>query len=150
MRPLVEMEVYGEKMNEMKKIYLINFSLMERIADKKNGITTEDATAYIVSVEIFFIVLIAEFILMRVLPFKISNYIMFGGMAIIWYYTHYVLRKSLKSKIADIEIRNMYRQLGKSKQQSYLLLSILLFFVVFFIFFAASVWAIGGYDKRWQ
>jgi hypothetical protein len=38
----------------MKKIYLINFSLMEIIADKKNGVRTEDATAYLIGVEVFF------------------------------------------------------------------------------------------------
>lgn len=134
----------------MKKIYLINFSLMEKIADKKNGITTEDATAYITGVELFFIFLIGEFFIMRILPFKVSNVIMFGTMAVIWYYTHYVLRKSLKKTITDVGIRKMYKELDKSKQKGYLLLSILIFFAVFFIFFAASVWTIGGYDRRWQ
>lgn len=123
---------------------------MEKIADKKNGITTEDATAYITGVELFFICLIAEFFIIRVLPFKVSNVIMFGMMAGIWYYTHYVLRKTLKKVITNSGIRKMYKELDKSKQKSYLLLSILIFFLVFFIFFAASVWAIGGYDKRWQ
>lgn len=134
----------------MKKIFLINYSLMEKIADKKNGITTEDATAYITGVELFFICLMAEFFIMRMLPFKVSNVIMFGMMAGIWYYTHYVLRKTLKKAITDTGIRKMYKELDKSKQKSYLLLSILIFFLVFFIFFAGGVWAIGGYDKRWQ
>jgi hypothetical protein len=149
MPQLVEMEVYGEKTIEMKKIYLINFSLMEKMADKKNGVTTEDATAFIVSIEIFFVSLIAEFILIRVFPFRIANYIMFGAMAIIWYFTHYVLRKKLRRTIEDIRIRDTYRKLGKVKKTNYLLLSISIFFIVFFIFFAACVWAIGGYDKRW-
>lgn len=146
---LVEREVYGEKMIEMKKIYVINFSLMERIADKRNGVTTEDATAFILSVEIFFVALIAEFILIRILPFRVPNYMMFGVMAIIWYYTHYVLRKTLRRTIEDLGIREIYRQLGKATQKNYLLLSIAIFFIVFFIFFATSVWAIGGYDTRW-
>lgn len=134
----------------MKKIYLINFSLMEKIADKKNGITTEDAAAYLTGVEIFFISLIGEFFIMMILPFKISNAIMFGVMAVIWYYTHYILRKSLRKIITDLGIRKIYKDLDRSKQKSYLLLSILIFFIVFFVFFAASVWTIGGYDKRWQ
>lgn len=123
---------------------------MEKIADKKNGITTEDAAAFIISVEAFFILLVAEFILMRVFPFKISNYIMFGTMALIWYYSHYVLRKRIKDAIFDSDIREMYRKLDKSEKRKYLLLSILIFFGVFLFFFAASVWAIGGYDKRWH
>jgi succinate dehydrogenase hydrophobic anchor subunit len=123
---------------------------MEKIADKKNGITTEDAAAYLTGVEIFFIALIGEFFIMKVLPFKISNVIMFGAMAVIWYYTHYILRKSLRKIITDLGIRRMYKDLNRSRQKSYLLLSILIFFIVFFIFFAASVWTIGGYDKRWQ
>lgn len=134
----------------MKKIYLINFSLMEKIADKKNGITTEDATAYVTGVEIFFVCLIAEFFIMRILPFRISNVIMFSVIAIIWYYTHYILRKSLKKTITDAGIRKDYKDLDRSKQKSYLLFSILIFFLIFFVFFAASVWAIGGYDKRWN
>lgn len=149
MRILVEKEVYGERMIKMKKIYLINFSLMEKIADKKNGITTEDATAFILSVEAFFILLVGEFILMRVFPFKISNYIMFGAMALIWYYSHYVLRKKIKDAIVNSDIREGYRKLDKSEKKKYLLLSILIFFGLFLFFFAASVWAIGGYDKRW-
>lgn len=134
----------------MKKIYLINFSLMEKIADKKNGITTEDATAFISGVELFFIFLIGEFFIMRILPFQVSNVIMFSTMAVIWFYTHYVLRNSLKKTITDVGIRKMYKELDKSKQRGYLLLSILIFFAVIFIFFVASVWTIGGYDKRWQ
>lgn len=118
----------------MKRIYLINFSLMEKIADKKNGITTEDATAYVTGVELFFIYLIAEFFIIRVLPFKVSNVIMFGTMGVIWYYTHYVLRKSLKKLITDAGIRKMYKELDKSKQKNYLLLSILIF-LLFLLFF---------------
>lgn len=133
----------------MKKIYLINFSLMERIADKKNG-TVEDATAFITGVERFFILLIIEFAVIRILPFRVNNYIMFGAIGIIWYYTHYVLRKSLGKKISALGIRKMYKDLDESKQKWFLILSILLFFATFFIFFAASVWMIGGYDKRWQ
>lgn len=147
---LEEMEVYGEKMISMKKILLINYSLMEKIADKKNGITTEDATAYITGVELFFILLIFEFFIISVLPFEVSNYLMFGAMAIIWFYTHYILRKSLKIKISNIGIKMEYKQLTNQRQWSYLLLSILIFFLVFFIFFTASVWTIGGYDKRWK
>lgn len=123
---------------------------MEKIANKKNGITTEDATAFFTGVEIFFICLIAEFFIIRILPFRVSNVIMFGAMAVIWYYTHYILRKSLKKTIIDAEIRKEYKGLNRSKQKSYLVLSILIFFLVFLVFFAASVWAIGGYDKRWN
>ena len=123
---------------------------MEKIADKKNGVTTEDATAYITSVEIFFVCLILEFSIMKILPFRIPNVVMFGVMAIIWLYTHYILRKSLGKAITEKGVRSMYKQLGKSKQKTYLVFSILIFFVVFIIFFAGSVWAIGGYDKRWQ
>lgn len=134
----------------MKKLYLINFSLMEKIADKKNGVTAEDATAYITSVEIFFLCLIVEFFIMKILPFRIPNVVMFGVMAIIWFYTHYILRKSLGKKLTESGVRSMYKQLEKSKQKTYLVFSILIFFIVFIIFFAGSVWAIGGYDKRWQ
>lgn len=123
---------------------------MEKLADKKNGITTEDATAFITSVEIFFISLIIEFFLMKILPFKVSNIVMFGIMGIIWYFTHYVLRKSLKGRITVTGVRAKYKELDNAKRKSYLIVSILIFFAVFFIFFAASVWAIGGYDKRWQ
>lgn len=123
---------------------------MEKLADKKNGITTEDATAFITCVEIFFISLIIEFFIMKILPFKISNVVMFAIMGIIWYYTHYVLRKSLKGTITGIGIRAKYKELDKAKRKSYLVVSILIFFAVFFVFFAASVWAIGGYDKRWK
>jgi succinate dehydrogenase hydrophobic anchor subunit len=137
-------------MIEMKKIYLINFSLMERIADKKNGITTEDATAYITGVELFFVFLVIEFLIMSLLPFQVSNYLMFGVMALIWYYTHYVLRKSIGTKLHQMGLRKLYKDLSKSKQTTYLVLSILVFFIVFLFFFAASVWTIGGYDKRWE
>lgn len=130
----------------MRKIFLINFSLMEKIADKKNGITAEEATAYITGVEMFFIGLIAEFLIVKILPFKVPNIILFGVMAVIWYYTHYILRKSLKKIIVNAGIRKVYGTLSKSKQKNYLMLSILLFFV----FFAAGVMTIGGYDKRWQ
>jgi hypothetical protein len=74
---------------------------------------------------------------------------MFGIMAGIWYYTHYVLRKSLKKIIIEAGTREKYKEVEQSKRKSYLLLSILIFFLVFFVFFAASVWTIGGYDKRW-
>jgi len=123
---------------------------MEKIADKKNGITTEDAAAFLTGVEIFFISLIGEFFIMWVFPFKISNVMMFGTIAVIWYYTHYVMRNSLKKKIIEAGIREDYKELEKSNQKHYLLLSIVIFFLVFFVFFAASVWMIGGYDKRWQ
>jgi hypothetical protein len=134
----------------MKRIYLINFSLCEKIADKKNGITTEDAAAYITCVEIFFTSLIAEFLVMRILPFKLNDFLVYGTMAIVWYFTHYILRKSLRKKITDLGIRKMYKQLDKSEQKNYLILSILIFFAAFFIFFIAAVWMIGGYNKRWH
>jgi hypothetical protein len=134
----------------MKKIFLINFALMEKIADKKNGITTEDATAFIIGIEMFFVCLIVEFSIMRILPFRISNAIMFGTMAVIWYYTHYILRKSLKKTITDAGTKREYKELDRLKQRRFLTLSIVIFFLVFVIFFAASVWAIGGYDKRWN
>lgn len=123
---------------------------MEKIADKKNGITTEDATAYITGVELFFIFLMIEFAVMRILPFKLNDFIVYGTMAVIWYYTHYILRKSLKKTIADLGIRKVYKELDKSKQKSYLVLSILIFFALFFIFFAIGVLTIYNYDKRWQ
>lgn len=43
---------------------------MEKIADKKNGITAEDAAAFLTGVEMFFISLIGEFFIMWVLPYK--------------------------------------------------------------------------------
>ena len=133
----------------MKTLYLINFSLMEKIADKKNGITTEDAAAYITGVEIFFICLMGEFVLMRILPFKLNNIVVYGTMAIVWYFTHYVLRKSLKKTITDLGIRKIYKELDKSKQKSYLILSILIFFAIFFTFFTIGALTIYNYDKRW-
>lgn len=39
--------VNGSFSGNMKKIFLINYSLMEKIADKKNGVTTEELVFYI-------------------------------------------------------------------------------------------------------
>ena len=122
---------------------------MEKIADKKNGIITEDAAAYITGVEVFFIFLMVEFFLMRILPFKINNIVVYGTMAIVWYFTHYVLRKSLKKTITDLGIRKMYKELNKSKQKNYLILSILIFFWIFFAFFIIGALTIYNYNKRW-
>ena len=132
----------------MKKIYLINFSLMEKIADKKNGITTENAAAFITGVELFFIYLMIEFVIMKFLPFKLKGFIVYGAMAVIWYYTHHSLRKSLTKKITSLGIRKTYKELSRSKQKSYLILSILIFFAVFFIFLATGALTIYNYNKR--
>jgi hypothetical protein len=136
-------------MGLIDKIYLVNFSLMEKIADKKNGVTTEDATAFITGVECFFIGLMIEFFLMWVIPYKFNKFIVFGVMAAIWYYTHYMLKKSLGTIIKDRGIRNQYKNLASKTQKSYLALSIVMFFLIFFIFFAVAVITIGGYDKTW-
>jgi 4-hydroxybenzoate polyprenyltransferase len=136
-------------MGLMNKIYLINFSLMEKIADKKNGITTEDATAFITGVEWFFVGLMVEFILMRLIPIKFDKFIVFGVMAVIWYYTHYMLRKSLGILIKERGIRALYKKLGSRTQKIYLALSIVMFFLIFFIFFIVGVLTIYNYDKTW-
>ena len=52
-------------------------------------------------------------------------------MAVIWYYTHYVLRELLKKKIIEACIRDDYKELGKSKQKRYLLVSIVIFILIF-------------------
>jgi hypothetical protein len=136
-------------MGLMNKIYLINFSLMEKIADKKNGITTEDATAFITGVEWFFVGLMIEFFLMWAIPYKFNKFIVFGVMTVIWYYTHYMLRKSLRVVIKDRGIRGLYKNLKSKTQKTYLALSIVMFFLIFFIFFAVAVITIGGYNKNW-
>lgn len=132
----------------MKKIYLLNFSLMEKIADKKNGITTEDATSFVTCVEIFYLLLMAEFTIMRILPFKVKDYVMYTILVLIGLYTHFVLRKVLKKIIVDLGIRKTYKSLDKSQQKRNLALSVLIFFGMFFIFFIVCVWAIGGYYKK--
>lgn len=108
---------------------------MEKIADKKNGITTEDAAAYLTGVELFFVYLMAEFIIMKFLPFKLNDFIIYGVIAVLWYYSHYVLRKILKKRITDLQIRKIYQSSSRSKQKQYLVLSVLFFFTVLFIFF---------------
>lgn len=123
---------------------------MEKIADKKNGITTEDAAAYLTGVEVFFVCLMTEFIVLKFLPFRVSNFIIYGIMAIIWYYTHYILRKILARKMIETEVRKIYKMLIKSQKRTYLILSILFFFVLFFIFFATGFLTIYNYNKRWS
>lgn len=130
----------------MKKLYLINFSLMEKIGDKKNG-TVEDATSFITCTEIFFALLAIEFIIIAIIPVKVSPYFLGGVSIAIWFFTNYMLRKSLKTKIVQSGIRQQFKQLPKTTAKTYLGLSILLFFMNFFLFFAITVWTLGGYYK---
>ena len=123
----------------MKKIYLINFSLCEKIGDKKNG-TVEDAASFITCTEFFFIFLSIEFIFISLLPVKISPYIL-GGIGIVtWYYTNYVMRKKLKDTIVNFKIRQLYRSLDKRVTRKYFILSIILFFAI-------TVFTLQGYYK---
>lgn len=121
---------------------------MEKIADKKNGVTTEDASAFITGVELFFLLLIVEFAIVRLLPFKVSLFVLLGVMAVLWYITHYSMRKVYKKRIMELEVRNIYKGLSRSKRRRFIVLSIIIFFMIFFIFFIASVILIGGYSKQ--
>lgn len=132
----------------MKKIFLINYSLMEKIADKKNGVTTEDASAYITGVELFFLLQIVEFLIIRLLPFKISLPVILAVMSILWYFTHYSMRKVYRKRIIELKIRNIYKGLNKSKRRKYFWASILLFFLNFLVFFIAGAILIGGYTSN--
>ena len=133
-------------MVNMKKLFLINFSLMEKIGDKKNG-TVEDATSFITCTELFFAFLAIEFIVIALLPIKVSPYILGGVGVVIWYYTNYIMRKSLRGTITTLKIRQLYKELDSSVAKNYLILSVVLFFVNFFLFFAITVWTLEGYYK---
>jgi len=132
----------------MRKIFLVNFSLMDKIADKRNGVTTEDASAFITGVELFFLLQIVEFLIIRLLPFKVSLQVLLGAMAIIWYFTHYTMRKVYRKRIIELKIRNIYNGLNKSKRRKYFWASIFLFYMTIFVFFVMSVILIGGYIKK--
>jgi hypothetical protein len=119
---------------------------MEKLADKKR-MTTEEAASYIMSVEFLFLLLMVEFIIMRLLPFKISNYVMYGAMIVIYGFTNFVVRKSMTRSMLQSGIRKEYKLLDRSVRRNYLILSVFLFFIVFFVFFAAGVLTIGDYDK---
>ncbi len=130
----------------MKKVYLINYSLMEKIGDKKNG-TIDDAASFIICTELFFVFLSVEFIIISLLPIKVSPYVLGGIGVLIWYYTNYVMRKKLKQSIIALKIQQEYKRLNRKIANRYLLLSILIFFVNFFLFFAITVWTLQGYYK---
>ncbi|MCG2614724.1 hypothetical protein LZZ85_10550 [Terrimonas sp. NA20] len=131
----------------MRKIFLINFSLMERIADKKNGITTEDAAGFLTGVELFFLALVGEFIIIRLLPISVSLWFLLGVMMVLWYITHYRMRKTFRKRYLELDIRKDYKGLSPGRKRRYLMLSILIFLGIFLFFFAMSVMLIGGYLK---
>jgi|GEM_PF-3281888 len=120
----------------MRKIFMINFSLMEKIADKKNGITTEDAAAFMTGVELFFLLLIAEFAIVRILPFKVDLWLILILAAIIWYFTHYQLRSIYRKRMVEMKIVKDYKLLSSGERRRYLILSIAIFFGVFLFFFS--------------
>jgi hypothetical protein len=130
----------------MKKLLLINFSLMQKIGDKKNG-NVEDATSFITCTELFFVFLEIEFILISLLPIKVSPYILGGIGIILWYYTNYVMRKSLRISIANFKISHLYKNLNTTTAKNYFILSLIFFFCNFFLFFAITVWTLQGYYK---
>ena len=121
---------------------------MAKLADKKR-MTIEGATSFITSFEIFFVLIMIEFVIIRILPFRISNYVLFGAMITIWYYTNYIMRKSLTKAITDTGIKKEYQLMSKSAQRNYLILSIILFYTVIVALVAIGAITIGGYDKRW-
>lgn len=133
-------------MVSMKKIFLINFSLMEKIGDKKNG-TVEDATSFITCTELFFVFLSIVFIVISFLPMKVNPYVLGGLGIIIWYYTNYVMRKNLSVAVTDLKIPQLYKSLDSRVAKRYLILSIVLFFANFLLFFAITVWTLQGYYK---
>ncbi|RYE54170.1 MAG: hypothetical protein EOP48_12870 [Sphingobacteriales bacterium] len=133
----------------MKTLYLINFCLIAKIAFKKDN-SLEKGTAYVTSTEIFFSCLGIGCLILKLLPFKVHDYVIYGLMSIIGYLCFYPLCKFVTGTIVGSTIRISYSKLIKKQRQLFFLAGILIFYGVFLGFLALGFATIYGYDNKWH
>lgn len=120
---------------------------MRKIGDLNKG-TFESHTAYLTSVELFFLGLSGFFVVLKLLPIRISPFV-FGILVVaIWYYSMYFLRKKLMHYAISLKMADRFKMLEKGEITQNRSLSVVIFCFAFGLFCFLGVILIGGYYKN--